>query len=236
MAPISRHLFVDTNVFLSFYDFTDDDLDSLSKLKESLKERHIKLFLTGQVKDEFYRNRENKIKSCLDIFVKDRFAERLPRIAEGIDGYERVKALMRDISDQKSKLITNIKELAKKCQLKADLLIEDIFKDTESISITKDILSWAKTRVEIGNPPGKAGSMGDALNWEAILHSDDMAFEDLNIVSIDKDFASPLDENELNPFLQKGILRKTFRERSTIPIAEVVSAEQRSRDRAIYSN
>jgi len=74
MAVISRHLFVDTNVFLSFYDFTDDDLDSLSKLKGLLKERHIKLFVTDQVKDEFYRNRENKIKSCLDIFDKSRFS------------------------------------------------------------------------------------------------------------------------------------------------------------------
>ncbi|HXN89181.1 MAG TPA: hypothetical protein VN890_07505 [Methylocella sp.] len=110
---------------------------------------------------------------------------------------------MKNISNQKSNLIDKIKELAKERRLKADFLIEDIFKDTESIPITIDILGRAKTRVEIGNPPGKAGSMGDAVNWEAILHSEDMVFENLNIVSIDKDFASPLDENELNPFLKR---------------------------------
>jgi hypothetical protein len=43
--------------------------------------------VTDQVKDEFYRNRENKIKSCLDSFDKLSFSEKLPRIAEGIEGY-----------------------------------------------------------------------------------------------------------------------------------------------------
>jgi hypothetical protein len=86
--------------------------------------------------------------------------------------------------------------------LKADLLIGDIFRDADSTSITPDILSRAKTRVDIGNPPGKQGSMGDAINWEAILENDEMIFEDSNIISIDRDFASPLDENELNAFLK----------------------------------
>ena len=94
--------------------------------------------------------------------------------------------------------------------MKADLLIEDIFKDTASIPITTNILGLAKNRVEIGNSPGKPGSMGDAVNWEAILHSDEMVFEDLNIVSIDKDFASPLDENELNPFLKREYEAKHY--------------------------
>ena len=80
MEPATKQLFVDTNVFLSFYDFTDDDLQSLSKLKGLLTERHIKLFVTGQVKDEFYHNRKNKIKACLNSFDKLRFSERLPRI------------------------------------------------------------------------------------------------------------------------------------------------------------
>jgi rRNA-processing protein FCF1 len=84
MQERSRQLFVDTNVFLSFYDFTDDDLESLSKLNSLLKERHIRLFVTNQVKDEFYRNRENKIKSCLESFDKIRFSEKVHRIAEGM--------------------------------------------------------------------------------------------------------------------------------------------------------
>ena len=58
---MSAILFVDTNVFLSFYEYSDDDLEALSQLREHLKKQHVEIILTEQVRDEFYRNRENKI-------------------------------------------------------------------------------------------------------------------------------------------------------------------------------
>ena len=55
-------------------------------------------------------------------------------------------------------------------------------------------------RLEIGNPPGKRGSLGDALNWEALLQSVPDG-EDLYFISDDKDFASPIDRDAFNAFL-----------------------------------
>ncbi len=56
-------------------------------------------------------------------------------------------------------------------------------------------------RVDLGNPPGKQGSLGDAVNWELLLETvpDD---EDLHFVTEDKDFYSPMNPEMANPFLE----------------------------------
>jgi hypothetical protein len=59
------NLFIDTNVLLSFYHLTNDDLEELSKLAVLLRNRQVQLFLPEQVADEFRRNRENKIADSL---------------------------------------------------------------------------------------------------------------------------------------------------------------------------
>jgi hypothetical protein len=50
-------LFIDANVFLSFYRFSSDDLEQLEKLTVLVKTGRIRLWLPEHVVDEFYRNR-----------------------------------------------------------------------------------------------------------------------------------------------------------------------------------
>ena len=64
------NLFIDTNIFLQFYRLTDEDLSELDKLKSQIQAKHIVLFITQQVKDEFSRNREKEIKKSLDSMKK----------------------------------------------------------------------------------------------------------------------------------------------------------------------
>ena len=54
----------------------------------------------------------------------------------------------------------------------------------------------------IRHPPGKKGSLGDALNWEALL-AEAPPGEDLHLVSDDRDYASPLDRDQFSLFLQR---------------------------------
>jgi predicted nucleic acid-binding protein len=57
-AKLKVHLFIDTNIFLSFYAYASDDVEELRKLTKLISTDQLKLYLTEQVRDEFYRNRE----------------------------------------------------------------------------------------------------------------------------------------------------------------------------------
>lgn len=50
-------IFIDTNVYLSFYHLSCDDLEELKKLTVLVRESKAILLLTDQVMDEFHRNR-----------------------------------------------------------------------------------------------------------------------------------------------------------------------------------
>jgi len=59
--PVSQVLFLDTNVYLSFFHFTKDDLDQLRQLAVLVKHKDVTLLLPDQVIEEFRRNRDGKV-------------------------------------------------------------------------------------------------------------------------------------------------------------------------------
>ena len=60
-----RHLFIDTNVFLSFFHFAKDDLEELRKLSVLITKDQVRLHIPSQVIAEFWRNRDTKIADLL---------------------------------------------------------------------------------------------------------------------------------------------------------------------------
>lgn len=46
-------IFIDTNIYLNFYHFSDDELEELKKLSVAIKKKDIKLYITRQVINEF---------------------------------------------------------------------------------------------------------------------------------------------------------------------------------------
>jgi predicted nucleic acid-binding protein len=82
MAEPKLHLFIDTNIFLSFYAYTNDDVEELRKLISLIKTNQLKLYLTGQVRDEFNRNREAKLRDSLREFRKLVVSDSIPRFME----------------------------------------------------------------------------------------------------------------------------------------------------------
>jgi hypothetical protein len=58
--------------------------------------------------------------------------------------------------------------------------------------------------MQLGNPPGKPGSCGDAVNWEALLQGCPNG-EDLELVSEDRDYASPLDDTRMSGAIDDGL-------------------------------
>lgn len=194
------NLFIDTNVFLSFYHFTSDDLEELKKLVALLRENQIQLLLTEQVKMEFRRNRENKIDDALKGLKEQRFDLKYPQLCKGYSEYRRLCQFQQRSKETHAKLMKRISHDASQRKLKADLTIHQLFKYANTIPTDDVLLHRAKMRCEIGNPPGKSGSLGDAVNWEALLSTVTNG-ETLHFITDDKDYCSPLDENSFDSFL-----------------------------------
>src|SRR5215813_5815888 len=76
------HLFVDTNVLLSFFAYTKDDLEQLRKLIGLIKSNSLVLYATSQVRDEFSRNREAKLEQSIGLFEKAQVLQSMPRFME----------------------------------------------------------------------------------------------------------------------------------------------------------
>lgn len=54
--------------------------------------------------------------------------------------------------------------------------------------------------MDLGNPPGKQHSYGDAINWESLLQNTDDE-KDLCLVTDDGDYRSVLNDERLNEYL-----------------------------------
>lgn len=61
-------LFIDANVYLRFYAYTDDDLGELEKLDALIDAGDLRIYKNQQLEDEIERNRENTIEAALKIF------------------------------------------------------------------------------------------------------------------------------------------------------------------------
>lgn len=201
------HLFIDTNIYLSFYHFSNDDLEELKKLKTLIATDKVILYITEQVKDEFSRNRENKLSDAIKRLNEGEVEVSMPTFSKVYPLYSEIAEEVKEIKKKKQKLIDEIKQDISDKKLKADEIINELFEKAEMLEMTNDnIISKSKTRYDLGNPPGKGKSYGDALNWEILLNkfiSKDNEGNpiDLHFISVDKDYNSLIDNNKFNSFL-----------------------------------
>jgi len=194
------NIFIDTNIFLSFYHFTSDDLEELKKLGVLLSNGRVRLFLPQQVLDEFWRNRENKISDALNKLRDQRLNLQFPQFCKDYEEFETLRQLQKSYSKVHSELVQRAVEDIQGQRLKADLVIQDLFCKGSVFPTTEEIYDRAIRRMKIGNPPGKEGSLGDAINWEVLLEHIPSG-EKLYFITDDKDFASSLDSSQFNGFL-----------------------------------
>lgn len=195
------HIFLDTNVFLSFYHLSSDDLEELKKLAVLAKEGKVTLHLPEQVIDEFRRNRASKIADALKRLNAHKFGPALPQMARQYEEYDMLTRAEREAKQYHSRIVEKIREDAAANAFEADAVIEELFGVAQTIDTTDELINRARVRKEIGKPPGKKDSLGDAIIWQALLDTvpDE---EDLYFIADDGDFFSPLDKEELDPYLQ----------------------------------
>lgn len=192
-----KNLFIDSNVWLSLYHFTNDDLAQFSKLKELIG-TEIKLFVPQQVFDEVQRNREVKLKDAFKTFeVKPIqfpvFCKEYPEYSQFDEDY---KAMIIRYKEWRRKIDDDVKQQT----LPADITIKSFF-DSINLIPCESVVENAYRRYRIGNPPGKDNKYGDAINWECLLNNVPNG-EDLYLISADKDYCSEMFDDSFNPYLQ----------------------------------
>lgn len=195
------NLYIDTNIFLTFYHLTNDDLDELKKLAILIEDKQINLLLPEQTRNEFLRNRDKTINEAISSLKEQKLTSRYPQIAKGYEEYVLLQESFRNFEKHKNKIIAKIENDSREFKLNADTITTRIFKSSTKIETTSELINLAKIRYDLGNPPGKGKSYGDALNWEALMFAVESG-EDLCIVSDDNDYISLLNRKELNLFLK----------------------------------
>lgn len=201
------HVFIDTNILLDFFHFSKDELDALNNVFASHEHGAAKVHLTQQVCDEFRRNRENKIKDALKRFKEVKFAAQLPSFMKDYEEYVSIRKLSAELQQLTKSIMEKADADITARNLLADRLIEDIFRRSVIIETTHSVYSDASMRIAIGNPPGKNGSIGDAINWTVLLQSVPND-EDLHVISEDGDYYSCINEDAVHPFLEEEWKRK----------------------------
>ncbi|MCL2057968.1 MAG: PIN domain-containing protein [Oscillospiraceae bacterium] len=191
------NVFIDANIWLSLYDFSNDDLDQFRKLSD-LIDTDVNILLPVQVRDEFDRNRENKIYDALKKF--NNISTQIPNMCRGYPEFNELQNKIKEIKDLHKNFIAKVEKDAKDGSLYADKVINAIFAKITPLQITTDVIKQAQLRMLVGNPPGKDRKLGDAINWETLLNKAQQD-EDIFFVSADKDYRSIIDDKSFNAYL-----------------------------------
>ncbi|MBS0153009.1 MAG: DUF4935 domain-containing protein [Nitrospira sp.] len=195
-------VFIDTNILLDLYRLSGPDLDELNKVLKLMKTSKVELLVSKQVEDEFWRNREDVISDTLKRFKETKVISKTPNIIRTYAQFSDLKASIDRVNNLVSELEKEVARDIAENKLKADELITQLFNDATPDPIPNAIVEKAKARVETGNPPGKKGSIGDAINWEWLLTKEmDLWDDELVVVSADGDFESELHKRKPKEFL-----------------------------------
>lgn len=191
-----KNLFIDSNIWLSLYHFTNDDLTQFQKLRELIG-NEIRLIIPQQVRAEVFRNREAKLKDALKSFELTSF--KYPAFCKEYPEFDDISSDYKEFTKRFSAWKKKIDEDIKFHNLPADQTIIGFFEESQLIDCS-EYIEKAFTRYKIGNPPGKDNKYGDAINWECLLDVIPNG-EDLYFISADKDYRSELFDDQFNPYL-----------------------------------
>lgn len=216
-----KFLFVDTCIYLDFYRIRTDLKNGFLAHLEAIKDS---LITTDQVEMEYKKNRQDAILDGMQILKTP-------------SGFT-VPPLLRD-DKSSTALETDIAKMTKrikKLRQRFDAILKDpirndrvfqvmqrLFKKKQPIDLYRkseqryDLRELAKKRHLLGYPPRKKSdtSIGDAINWEWIVHVAKENNADIIIVSRDGDYGINRDNSGyLNDWLKQEFRERVNRQRS----------------------
>lgn len=196
------HLFIDANIYLGFFEATQDSLLELNKLATVLKQKKdTKLWLPDQIKREFWKNRDGSMADALREFTKSSGLGPVPRLVQEDGEFGVLKKLSGQLEAKKQEIVTRVREDVSKEKTKADEWVRTLFTLAEEIDTSGAIVQEARERSLRHTPPGKQDGLGDRLSWVALLTKLPQK-SDLHIISNDTDFSGELEKEEIHPYLR----------------------------------
>jgi hypothetical protein len=197
-----KHVFVDTNIFLGFFQLKEDDLVIFEEFKKRIDSKEINLIVNEHIVTEYARNRDDVLSEYLNNVKKLQNYEKpqIPAFCRNLKEAKDVQIKINEFIEIARKFHTALKEAINDDKLEVDKIINTLFQNAEKID-TK-IVQRAQERCLIGNPPRKtrADSIGDAIHWEFLLSTN---IKEIVIIASDNDWSSHLDQDTFSKFLEQ---------------------------------
>ena len=234
------HLFVDANTLLGFYGLPKSELEELAKLIALVRAKSLTVCLPEQVIDELYRNRAKVLAEARKVLADARISVSLPAISLDLAERAPLETSLKDTQRRHSDLLKALDAAVVGRTLGADTLLEELVSVAKVVP-TSALVERARVRRDLGRPPGKGASIGDQLNWEALLSAVPVG-EDLYVVTDDGDFYSAFQRDHISDYLEdewareKDATAKTYRDLSKFTrehFPQIVLASDVSKVRAI---
>jgi hypothetical protein len=209
-------MFVDANVLLRMYETLDGRWTSVS---DRLHELEGAVLLTIQVANEVERNKLRVVRRVLDQTLRNLKPPSLA-LPPGFESHkEAAKTAHSALSGLHEAAKRTASALLKQVASSEDSVSKSLAILTkESAAPTNEQLARARTRKELGNPPGKPEDpLGDQVSWEQLLDLVGPETKVVWIVSTDGDFFES-DFAKGPPTLNAMLLREL---RSRAPNAEI---------------
>jgi hypothetical protein len=203
-------LFIDANQYLQLYRTVTG-----RKLLAPLQEQQAHIFITTQIVNEVHRNKleiaarflQGQLQPlCLrSLGLPDRlfgidektFTDLRRRTTGLCDDVDKLKDELENLAAQTLRRISRSED-------EVSVALEEIFR--RAVPTTNEALVRARSRREIGNPPGKKGDpLGDQLSWELFI-SHAIGRPKLWVISNDSDYLTTFGQTSfLNPFLLRDL-------------------------------
>jgi hypothetical protein len=221
--PIQNLLFIDTNIWLDFYRARNESGLKLLKHAEGLSDR---LVVTYQLESEFKKNRQTAIYEGMQEL---KAPQQVPRL--GIFSDAKTAARMQRHLKATAKRIDSLKRrLRRVLEKPADhdpvyQACQRIFHKEDDLNLTRDnpgrraIRNKALRRFLHGCPPRKKNdtSIGDAINWEWMIHCAVQKRAGIVIVTRDADYGVTIDNKSyVNDHLKQEFSDRVSRKRKLL--------------------
>jgi hypothetical protein len=216
-------LFVDTNILLDFYRMQQGSKLSLLRRLDGL---HDHIITSYQVEMEFKKNRQQVLlKTLANLELPKPFSVPAFLAEARVTGAiaKKLGAVRKQVDDMRSKL----RRVLANPTLYDPVykVVQRLFKADTPMNLTRandarfTVRRLALKRFALGYPPRKAGdtSIGDALNWEWLIHcaKNCSTPADIIIVSRDTDYGATIkDESYLSDWLLHEFRERVSRRRT----------------------
>jgi predicted nucleic acid-binding protein len=229
--PIQNLLFIDTNIWLDFYRARNEAGLRLLKHAEAISDR---LIVTYQLESEFKKNRQTAILEGMQELKAPQQISR-PGIFSDAKATriiaKNLKEAEKHVKSLRRRLVRALENpgvqdpIYKACQR--------IFHKDDELTLSRDntlrhmIRRKAFRRFLHGCPPRKKGdtSIGDAFNWEWMVHCATERTAGLIIVTRDSDYGATLeDKSYINDHLRQEFSERVSRKRKLLLYSRLAEA------------